>query len=65
MTKNEFQKIMRAIEPHNRWLRDTEKGESWHATRNQIWAHAERQIEKWVDTMPNKKLDKKNRKENA
>lgn len=49
MTKEELHKVGTALAGYNRWLADTEKGEAWHATRQQLWAHAERQIAALVD----------------
>lgn len=63
MTKEELHKIGTAMQPFLQFLRDTEKGEGWHATRQQLWAHTERQIAALVgklpDESPDKKVDKK------
>lgn len=58
MTKDELQKINIAIEPYQRFLRDTEKPEAWHATRQQLWNHAEQMIVKLVSE-PEKNPSKK------
>lgn len=58
MTKEELQKVGMALAGYNRWLADTEKGEAWHATRQQLWGHAERQIAALVDKPVDKRPDK-------
>lgn len=49
MTKEELHKIGTALRPFLQWLGDTEKGEKWHDTRRQLWAHVDNQIAALVD----------------
>lgn len=65
MTKEELHKIETAFEPFHRFLRDTEKGEGWHATRQQLWVHVHRQIAALVDKPVDKPADKKGDKARA
>ncbi len=59
MTGEELHKIGTALQPFLQFLRDTEKGESWHHIRQQLWGQADRQIAALVDKSPDKKKDKK------